>query len=269
MITSEKLDQTGQFNNAVASIIKDTIIEIAKDNDFAFTEYTDSTKPYSYQLFGETHHVEFTEAEITLNVNLNPQELKANLRNVLLDGQYRLGYSNLVITPTKISSSGSQILARLFFGFHKVGPKEQVPVLSVASSKTPIYSSPLPVVPSHPELSTFSMTNEEEGVPSVYPQRIAGDVAPSCFSMAFNALKQNKRVQRQAWVPEDYLVLVSEIPNMVVCDNRPLAVSGIPVGTAFSYTSHIYMFRYDGPNSRLIPWSVSQEDILSNDWVVV
>lgn len=281
MVTPEMFDQYDRFGDAVAGIIRDTISELAKERDFFFTEHNDHTKPYTYKLLGETKLVEFHQRNLCLDVTLDQQALKKLIDETIFphyDKSYN--YPNLVILPTTVGHSGPQtILVGLYFGFHRVGPTEAETV-----SKTPrSYSSPLSVVPSPPEeppLAAVASTSPH--LTSFHPldyvdnpeqplQRVEGNVIaePSCFAMAFNALKQNKRVQRQAWVPEDYLVLVSEIPNMVVCENRPLAVSGIPVGTNFAYTSHIYMFRFDGPNSRLIPWSVSQEDILSNDWVVV
>lgn len=89
------------------------------------------------------------------------------------------------------------------------------------------------------------------------------------FADALRALRDGKRVQRSAWIPEDYLVLVPEMERTRVCENKPLANSGMPVGTGFFFPAHIYMYRFDGDNSMLIPWSVSQEDILASDWLVL
>jgi len=89
------------------------------------------------------------------------------------------------------------------------------------------------------------------------------------FADALRAMHDGKRVQRSSWIPEDYLVLVPEMERTRVCENKPLASSGMPVGTGFFFPAHIYLYRYDGDNSMLVPWSVSQEDILSRDWVII
>lgn len=89
------------------------------------------------------------------------------------------------------------------------------------------------------------------------------------FADALRAMRDGKRVQRSSWIPEDYLVLVPEMERTRVCENKPLASSGMPVGTGFFFPAHIYLYRYDGDNSMLVPWSVSQEDILSRDWVII
>lgn len=85
------------------------------------------------------------------------------------------------------------------------------------------------------------------------------------FGQAIEALKEGKRVQRTDWVGKSkYLILVPAVTNASI---KPDTVYGMMNIDRIDIQAHIDM--RTGSNTIQPGWIPTQEELLSEDWVLV
>lgn len=84
------------------------------------------------------------------------------------------------------------------------------------------------------------------------------------FSEALAHLKVRRRVARLGWNGKGMFLFL--VPGSTFTVNRAPLLGIYPEGTEIQYQSHIDMKTAQG---YVVPWSASQADLLSDDWVVV
>lgn len=85
------------------------------------------------------------------------------------------------------------------------------------------------------------------------------------FSEALVELKANKKLTRTGWNGKNMWVYLVPGSTFPVAEGRPLA-SFLPVGQEVNYRPHVDLLAADGT---LGVWTVSQNDLLAEDWEVV
>lgn len=84
------------------------------------------------------------------------------------------------------------------------------------------------------------------------------------FSQALELLKQGYKLQRAGWNGKGMFVFL--VPGSTFKVNRPPLLGIYPEGTEINYHAHVDMKTADG---MVVPWLVSQTDLLANDWQVL
>lgn len=84
------------------------------------------------------------------------------------------------------------------------------------------------------------------------------------FSVALEYLKMGKRVARVGWNDENAFVFL--VPGSTFKVSRPPLLGIYPEGTEINYHAHIDIRTADG---QIVPWNISQQDVLANDWEVI
>lgn len=84
------------------------------------------------------------------------------------------------------------------------------------------------------------------------------------FSQALAAIKEGKKVSRSGWNGKNMFVFLVQGSTFKV--NRPPLLGIYPEGTEVNYHSHVDMKTAD---NTIVPWLVSQTDLLADDWGVV
>jgi hypothetical protein len=84
------------------------------------------------------------------------------------------------------------------------------------------------------------------------------------FGDAIHYLKQGRKVARQGWNGKGMFLFLVDGSTFKV--NRPPLLGIYEEGTEVKYHAHIDMKTADG---QVVPWSASQTDMLSSDWVVL
>lgn len=84
------------------------------------------------------------------------------------------------------------------------------------------------------------------------------------FSLALQYLKMGKKVARAGWNGKGMFVFL--VPGSTFKVNRPPLLGIYPEGTEINYLPHVDMKTAD---DKIVPWLVSQADLLASDWVVL
>lgn len=84
------------------------------------------------------------------------------------------------------------------------------------------------------------------------------------FSAALERIKAGKKLQRAGWNGKGMFVFF--VPGSTFVVNRPPLLGIYPEGTVINYHGHVDMRTADG---MIVPWLVSQTDLLANDWGVL
>lgn len=84
------------------------------------------------------------------------------------------------------------------------------------------------------------------------------------FSDALREIKAGKKVARAGWNGKGMFVFL--VPGSRFEVNRPPLLGIYPEGTEVQYHAHIDMKTAQG---YVVPWVVSQADMLADDWCVV
>lgn len=84
------------------------------------------------------------------------------------------------------------------------------------------------------------------------------------FSEALRLIKDGKRLQRSGWNGKGMFVFL--VPGSRFKVNRPPLLGIYPEGTEIDYHAHVDMRTATG---QIVPWLVSQTDLLAEDWSVV
>lgn len=84
------------------------------------------------------------------------------------------------------------------------------------------------------------------------------------FSEALELIKAGYRVARKGWNGKGMFVFLVDGSTFTV--NRPPLLGIYPEGTVINHLPHVDMRTADGS---IVPWLVSQADLLSEDWVIV
>ncbi len=84
------------------------------------------------------------------------------------------------------------------------------------------------------------------------------------FSAALERIKAGEKLQRAGWNGKGMFVFL--VPGSTFVVNRPPLLGIYPEGTVINYHAHVDMRTADG---MIVPWLVSQTDLLANDWGVV
>jgi hypothetical protein len=84
------------------------------------------------------------------------------------------------------------------------------------------------------------------------------------FSQALECLKEGKRVAREGWNGKDMFIFLVDGSTFQV--NRAPLNKFYEEGTEVNYHAHVDMKTADG---QIVPWLVSQTDLLANDWVIL
>lgn len=84
------------------------------------------------------------------------------------------------------------------------------------------------------------------------------------FSTALEHIKAGKRVSRAGWNGKGMFVFL--VPGSTFKVNREPLLSILGEGTEVNYHGHVDMKTADG---QIVPWLVSQTDLLAEDWGVV
>lgn len=84
------------------------------------------------------------------------------------------------------------------------------------------------------------------------------------FSQALDELKTGKKVSRTGWNGKNMFVFL--VPGSRFKVNRPPLLGIYPEGTEIDYHAHVDMRTATG---QIVPWLVSQTDLLADDWGVV
>ena len=84
------------------------------------------------------------------------------------------------------------------------------------------------------------------------------------FSFALEEIKAGNMVAREGWNDKGMFVFL--VPGSKFQVNRPPLLGIFFEGTPISYQAHIDMHTADGT---IVPWVVSQSDVLANDWEVI
>jgi Protein of unknown function (DUF2829) len=84
------------------------------------------------------------------------------------------------------------------------------------------------------------------------------------FCVALNMLKSGARVARSGWNGKGMFIFL--VPGSTFAVSRPPLLGIYKEGTIINYHPHIDMRMADG---RIMPWTPSQADLLTDDWVSV
>lgn len=84
------------------------------------------------------------------------------------------------------------------------------------------------------------------------------------FSQALAEIKAGKKVSRSGWNGKNMFVFL--VPGSRFKVNRPPLLGIYPEGTEIDYHAHVDMRTAAG---QIVPWLVSQTDLLADDWGVV
>lgn len=84
------------------------------------------------------------------------------------------------------------------------------------------------------------------------------------FSDALARIKEGHRLARAGWNGKDMYVFL--VPGSVFKVNREPLLSMFGEGTEVKYHAHVDMKTAQG---YIVPWLVSQADLLADDWTVV
>jgi hypothetical protein len=84
------------------------------------------------------------------------------------------------------------------------------------------------------------------------------------FSEALVEIKNGKRVSREGWNGKGMFVFL--VPGSIFKVNRAPLLGIYPEGTEIKYHAHVDMKTAD---NQVVPWLVSQTDLLADDWGVV
>lgn len=87
------------------------------------------------------------------------------------------------------------------------------------------------------------------------------------FGQAIEALKAGKQVTREGWNGKGMWLILIPGSTIPISADRPLG-KALPemVGKPIEYRPHIDMWTANG---ELVPWTASQSDVLTEDWMVV
>ena len=84
------------------------------------------------------------------------------------------------------------------------------------------------------------------------------------FEGALKALKSGYKLTRAGWNGKDQFVFL--VPGSVFQVNRPPLLGIYPEGTTIRYHAHVDIKTVQGT---VVPWIVSQTDLLAEDWEIV
>lgn len=84
------------------------------------------------------------------------------------------------------------------------------------------------------------------------------------FAKALVALKEGQKVAREGWNGKEMFLFL--VPGSTFQVNRPPLMGIYPEGTTINYQPHIDIKTADGT---VVPWTVSQSDLLAEDWQVL
>lgn len=84
------------------------------------------------------------------------------------------------------------------------------------------------------------------------------------FSQALEEIKAGKKVARSGWNGKNMFVFL--VPGSRFTVNRAPLLGIYPEGTEIDYHAHVDMRTATG---QIVPWLVSQTDLLADDWDVV
>lgn len=84
------------------------------------------------------------------------------------------------------------------------------------------------------------------------------------FSEALVEIKNGKKVSREGWNGKGMFVFL--VPGSVFKVSRAPLLGIYPEGTEIKYHAHVDMKTAD---NQVVPWLVSQTDLLADDWGVV
>ena len=84
------------------------------------------------------------------------------------------------------------------------------------------------------------------------------------FSQALESIKDGKKVARSGWNGKNMFVFL--VPGSRFRVNRAPLLGIYPEGTEIDYHAHVDMRTANG---QIVPWLVSQTDLLADDWDVV
>lgn len=84
------------------------------------------------------------------------------------------------------------------------------------------------------------------------------------FSEALVEIKNGKKVSREGWNGKSMFVFL--VPGSVFKVSRAPLLGIYPEGTEIKYHAHVDLKSADG---QVVPWQVSQTDLLADDWGVV
>lgn len=84
------------------------------------------------------------------------------------------------------------------------------------------------------------------------------------FSDALIAIKAGKKVSREGWNGKGMFVFL--VPGSEFKVSRPPLLGIYPEGTDIKYHAHVDMKTAD---NQIVPWLVSQTDLLADDWGIV
>ena len=84
------------------------------------------------------------------------------------------------------------------------------------------------------------------------------------FSQALDEIKAGKKVSRSGWNGKNMFVFL--VPGSRFKVSRPPLLGIYPEGTEIDYHAHVDMRTATG---QIVPWLVSQTDLLADDWGIV
>lgn len=84
------------------------------------------------------------------------------------------------------------------------------------------------------------------------------------FSQALEEIKAGKKVARSGWNGKNMFVFL--VPGSRFTVNRAPLLGIYPEGTEIDYHAHVDMRTATG---QIVPWLVSQTDLLADDWDAV
>lgn len=84
------------------------------------------------------------------------------------------------------------------------------------------------------------------------------------FSQALDEIKAGKKVSRSGWNGKNMFVFL--VPGSKFKVSRAPLLGIYPEGTEIDYHAHVDMRTATG---QIVPWLVSQTDLLADDWGVV
>ena len=84
------------------------------------------------------------------------------------------------------------------------------------------------------------------------------------FSLAIEALKKGLKVARDGWNGKGMFIFL--VPGSTFRVSRAPLNTIYPEGTEINYCPHVDMKTADG---KIVPWLVSQTDLLAEDWQIV
>lgn len=84
------------------------------------------------------------------------------------------------------------------------------------------------------------------------------------FSQALDEIKAGKKVSRSGWNGKNMFVFL--VPGSRFKVSRAPLLGIYPEGTEIDYHAHVDMRTATG---QIVPWLVSQTDLLADDWGVV